>query len=117
VSQFLDNAREIFEAAETSAAAGHTPSDYTILLGAPHGGIRMIANSDWSLGALQQEHGARLAYRVSNVDGRVTVDGRDGQRSCHMEAALASRTAQFLLNAVPAWHAVPSYAALLPTAS
>jgi hypothetical protein len=114
VSQFLENAREIFEAAETSAEAGHTPSDYTILIGAPQGGIRMIANSDWSLGALQQEHGARLAYRVSNIDGRVIVDGRDGQRSCHMEAALASKTAQFLLNAVPAWHATPSYRALLP---
>jgi hypothetical protein len=113
VSQFLDNAREIFEAAETSAAAGHAPSEYTILIGAAQGGIRMIANSDWSLGALQREHGAQLAYRVSNVDGRLTVDGREGQRTCHMETTSASKTAQFLLNAVPAWHTTPSYAGLL----
>jgi hypothetical protein len=112
VSQFIDNAREIFEAAENSAAAGHTSEEYTILLGA-RGGIHMIANSDWSLGALQQEHGAQLAYRVSQANGRVMVDGRDGQRTCHLEAMPANKTAQFLLNAVPAWHATPSYTALL----
>jgi hypothetical protein len=110
VSQFLENAREIFEAAETSAAVGLSPSDYTILIGSAQGGIHMIANSDWSLGALQSEHGAQLAYRVSNVGGRVMLEGREGQRSCHMEATPASKTAQFLLNAVPAWQ---SAAALL----
>jgi hypothetical protein len=104
VSQFLENAREIFEAAETGAST----AEYTILLGSALGGIRMIANSDWSLGALQREHGAKLAYRVSNVDGRVTVDGREGQRTCHMEATSAYKTAQFLLNAMPAWHAAPT---------
>jgi len=114
VSQFLENAREIFDAAETSAAAGNVPSDYTILMGAPQGGIHMIANSDWSLEALQREHGARAAYRVSNAGGRLTVDAQEGQRSCHIEAPLAAKTAQFLLNALPAWHATPRYAALLP---
>jgi hypothetical protein len=113
VSQFLDNAREIFEAAETSAAAGYSPSDYTILMGSPQGGIRMIANSDWSLSALQREHGARLAYRVTQVDGRLTVDGRDGQRTCHMEATTPSKSAQFLLNAAPAWHAAATQPRLL----
>jgi regulation of enolase protein 1 (concanavalin A-like superfamily) len=112
VSQFIENAREIFEAAENSAAAGVASVEYTILLGAPRGGIHMIANSDWSLSALQQQHGAQLAYRVSQANGRVTVDGREGQRTCRMEADSANRTAQFLLNAVPAWHA-PSYAGLL----
>jgi hypothetical protein len=107
VSQFLDNAREIFEAAETSAAFGFTPSAYTILIGSPQGGIRMIADSDWSLSALQQEHGAQLAFRVSNLAGRIAVDGRDGQRSCHLEATPASKTAQFLLNSTPVWHAAP----------
>jgi hypothetical protein len=112
VSQFLENAKEIFEAAETSAAAGYTPSEYTILIGSAQGGIRLIANSDWSLGALQREHGAQLAYRVSNADGRLTVDGREGQRTCHMEATSASKTAQFLLNAKLAWHAAPATALL-----
>ena len=101
MSQFLENAREIFEAAESSATAGYAPSEYTILLGSPEGGIRMIAKSDWSLGALQREHGARVAYRIRNLDGRVIVDGQDGRRSCHMEAMSASKSAQFLLNAAP----------------
>jgi len=113
VSQFLENAKEIFEAAETSAAAGYSPSEYTILIGSAQGGIRMIANSDWSLGALQREHGAQLAYRVSNVDGRLTVDGREGQRTCRMETTSAAKTAQFLLNATPAWHSAPAHAGLL----
>ncbi len=108
MSQFLENAREIFEAAETSADAGYTSSEYTILIGSPHGGIRMIANSDWSLDALLREHAAQLAYRVSNVNGRLTVDGREGQRSCHLETTSASKTAQFLLNATPAWHSAPA---------
>jgi hypothetical protein len=113
VSQFLENAREIFEAAENSAAAGHSPSEYTILIGPARGGIRMIANSDWSLGALQWEHGAQRAYRLSNVNGRLILDGREGCHSCHMEAASLSKTAQFLLNATPAWHATPVKAVLL----
>lgn len=113
MSQFIENAREIFEAAENSAAAGWASAEYTILMGAPRGGIHMIANSDWSLSALQQEHGAQAAYRVSQANGRVIVDGREGQRSCRMEADSVNRTAQFLLNAVPAWHAVPCYAGLL----
>jgi hypothetical protein len=114
VSQFLENAREIFETAENSAAAGNPSEEYTILLGsAEGGGIRMIANSDWSLGALQEAHGAQQAYRVSRLNGRVIVDGCDRQRNCHMEATSNSKTAQFLLNSVPAWHATPSSAGLL----
>jgi hypothetical protein len=113
VSQFIENAREIFEAAENSAAAGLSSAEYTILLGSAQGGIHMIANSDWSLGALQQAHGAQLAYRVSQANGRVTVDGRDGQRTCRMEAVAANRTAQFLLNSASSWHSQPTYAGLL----
>jgi hypothetical protein len=113
VSQFLENAREIFEAAENSAASGCTPSDYTILLGSPQGGIRMIANSDWSLGALQREHGADSAYRISHLDGRIIVDGSNGPRTCHMETTPVPKLALFLLNSVPAWHATPANAGLL----
>ena len=107
MSQFLENAREIFEAAETSAAAGYSSSEYTILIGTAKGGIRLIANSDWSLGDLQREYGAQLAYRVSHVDGRLTVDGREGPRTCRLETTAASKTARFLLNATPAWHSAP----------
>ncbi len=114
MSQFLENAREIFEAAENSAASGYMPCDYTILVGSPQGGIRMIANSDWSLGALQREHGAESAYRISHLGGRIMVDGSNGPRTCHMETNPVSKTAQFLLNSVPAWHAAaPANAGLL----
>jgi hypothetical protein len=108
VSQFLQNAQEIFEAAESSAAAGHPTSEYTILLGSPQGGIHMVANSDWSLAALRLEHGAKLAYRVSNIAGRVTVDGNEAQRSCHMEGLTPAKTAEFLLNSMPGWHSTRS---------
>lgn len=102
MSQFLENAREIFEAAENTAAVGEASSEYTILVGSPRSGqgIHMVANSDWSLSALQSEHGAHLAYRVSRANGRVIVDGRDGQRTCHMEAPTANNKALFLLNSV-----------------
>jgi hypothetical protein len=114
VSQFIENAREIFETAENSVAAGNSSEEYTILLGsAEGGGIRMIANSDWSLGALQEAHGAQQAYRVSRLNGRVVVDGCDRQRSCHMEGISDSKTAQFLLNSVSAWHATQCCAGLL----
>jgi hypothetical protein len=113
VSQFLENAREIFEAAENSASCGYTPSDYTILVGSSQGGIRLIANSDWSLNALQQEHGAQSAYRISHLGDRIIVDGSNGQRTCHLETTPVCKTAQFLLNAVPAWHTTPANAGLL----
>jgi len=113
VNQFIENAREIFEAAENSAATGMSSADYTILMKSAQGGIHMIANSDWSLGALQQAHGAQVAYRVSHQNGRVKVEGREGQRTCHMEAEAAHETAQFLLNSTPSWHARPAYVALL----
>ena len=113
MSQFLENAREIFEAAESSAAAGYAPSEYTILVGSPQGGIYMIADSDWSLGSLQREHAAQVAYRVRSQGGRVIVDGHEGNRSCHLEAVSASKTAQFLLNAVPAWNGSACRAALV----
>ncbi len=114
MSQFIENAREIFEAAQNSAATGMSSADYTILMGSAQGGaIHMIANSDWSLTALQQAHGAQVAYRVSQLNGRVMVEGREGHRTCQMESAVAHKTAQFLLNATPAWHARPSYAGLL----
>jgi hypothetical protein len=114
VSQFLENARQIFEAAENSALAGYPSEEYTILVSSTRGNLYMVANSDWSLGSLQEEHGAQLAYRVSRANGHVTVDGRDsGHRTCRMEGETPNRMAQFLLNAAPAWHGTASYPGLL----
>jgi hypothetical protein len=104
VSQFIDDAVEILEAAETAMVAGHIPCEYSILLSS-QGGIRMIADSDWPLASLQREHGAYAAYRVSATSGRLSVDGRDGgSRTCHFEATPPAKAAQFLLNSVPCWH-------------
>ncbi len=113
MSRFLENAQAIFEAAENSAAAGNESEEYTILLKSPTGGIHMIANSDWSLPALQEAHGAHTAYRVSRSGDRVMVDGNNGQRTCHLEATTAAQKAHFLLNATPAWQGYANYPALL----
>ncbi len=102
MSQFIDNAVEILQAAENVMATGQTPSQYSILLGS-QGGIRMIADSDWPLDSLQREYGANAAYRVSSSAGRVSVDGNQGNRTCHFEATPMAKVAQFLLHTVPAW--------------
>ncbi len=101
MSGFIDNAARIFEAAQNVMNTGEMPSDYTILMGA-EGGIRMIADSDWPLDSLLREHGAGMAYRVQPGSDRVSVDGRDGMRSCHFESASSVQTARLMLNSVPA---------------
>ena len=103
VSRFVDTAVEILEAAENVARTGEAPSPLTFLIGV-EGGIRIVADSDWPLDSLQREHGARMAYRLSPADGRITVDGREGARTCHLEADQPARTARFLLNSAPAWN-------------
>src|SRR5687767_8469894 len=76
--------------------AGHTPTDFVILLGCD-AGIRMVAASDWSLDALQLEHGARTAYRVSMQGGNIRVDGKESGRYCRLEKEAPARTAKLLL--------------------
>lgn len=100
MSRFLDNAREILETAENSMLTGQASSQFSILLGV-EGGIRIIADSDWPLESLQREHGAQMAYQVRTAADHVSVDGRDGLRSCHFETAAPARIAHSLLNAVP----------------
>lgn len=100
MSGFLDTARQILETAENAMLAGQSSSDLAILVGVK-GGIRIIADSDWPLESLQREHGATMAYRVSTSSNRVSVDGREGPRSCHFETAAPAAAARLLLNAVP----------------
>lgn len=102
MSRFIENAVNILEAAENVMMTGQTPSPFSILLGA-EGGIHIIAGSDWPLDSLQREHGAQSAYRVSPLSGRVSVDGREGSRTCHLETAVPAEIARQLLNAAPAW--------------
>jgi hypothetical protein len=96
VSRFLDNAMQIFDAAETAAKSGQVPSDMTILI-SETGGIHMVADSDWPLESLQFHHGAKMAYRVSQSGAVVRVEGREHSRTCLFETAKPERAARLLL--------------------
>ena len=100
MSRFVDNAVEIFDAAENAMRSGHTPSEMTILISA-EGGIRMVADSDWPLDSLQAQHGAGMAYRVSQHASMVRVEGRAGSRTCLFETEKPERAARLLLNRSP----------------
>ena len=81
MSEFLRNAESILDGAVTALASGGQPSEMAILVGRD-GVIRIVAEPDWPLDALEAHHGARMAYRVSGRDGRVRVEGRCGGASC-----------------------------------
>jgi len=98
----MDNAVEIFDAAENAVRSGQAPSDMTILI-TQEGGIHMVADSDWPLDSLQLHHGAKMAYRVSQNASVVRVEGRAGSRTCLFETAKPERVARLLLNSTPNW--------------
>lgn len=85
VSRFLDDARAIFEAAESASRSGQEVSDFTMLISGD-GGIQMLAASDWPLDRLLEERGARAAYRVGEVNGRVRVEARSALQTCRLES-------------------------------
>jgi hypothetical protein len=101
VSQFFENARSIFEAAESASRAGQAASDLTILIGT-EGGIQMVADSDWPLDRLLAHRGAQMAYRVGERNGTVRLDGRSGWQTCRLETAPRAREALWGPRAVPA---------------
>jgi hypothetical protein len=111
VGRFLDNARNIFEAAENAAEAGHAPSDMTILIDR-EGGIVMLSDSDWSLQALQSERGARMAYRIGQQNGKVRLEGRSGSRTCLMEVTEPQKVVRTLLADQPMYTVVTPVALL-----
>ncbi len=100
MSRFLDNAVQILDAAESAVQSGHIPADMTILISA-EGAIRMVADSDWPLDSLQSHHGAKMAYRVSQDESTVRVEGRADSRTCLLETAKPERIAHLLLNGMP----------------
>ena len=57
----------------------------------------MVANSDWPLESLERHLGASMIYRVSENDGRVTVEGRSGGQAVRLESERPDRAARFLL--------------------
>jgi hypothetical protein len=98
VRQFLEDARNILEAAEAVSASAGALTEFTILISA-EGSIEMLAGSDWPLERLLQERGARTVYRVSEQRGKVTLEGRCGRQSCRLEAVTPAETARRLLAA------------------
>ena len=100
MSYFEETAARIFEAAEDASRAGSTPSDFAILI-APGGGISLVADSGWSLGSLQLDRGATIAYRVSRREGIIRVEGRAGFRTCLFETTKPDGVARFLLSQPP----------------
>lgn len=100
---FVANAEEIFDVAHTNFLSGGPVSDLSILVGYD-GAIRMVADSDWPLDALSREHGARMAYRVSQASDRLRVEGRAGSRTCLFEAAKPDGAARLLLDNTRSYH-------------
>ena len=95
MSRFVENAVNLLDVAESALRAGHAPSDMSILI-SPEGGIRMVADSDWPLESLQAHHGARLAYRVSQQDQKVRVEGKAGSRTCTLETSAPDQVRRLL---------------------
>lgn len=93
---FLNNARSILDAAENVYFSTGSLEETSILI-APEGGIHLVSGSDWSLESLRVHHGARMAYRVSQRDGRVQLEGRAGSRTCLFEAEKPDGAARLLL--------------------
>lgn len=79
-----------------AASRGEPCSGITILI-RQDGGIHMLADSDWPLDSLVLEHGARTAYRVSERNGSVRVEGREGLKKCVLESPGPRKIAQMLL--------------------
>ena len=95
MSRFFDDAKGIFEAAESAYRSGQSVSDTIVLIG-PDGAIEMLAGSDWPLDRLAAERGAERAYRVGEAGGRVRVEARSGSRTCRLESESPARTARHL---------------------
>jgi hypothetical protein len=96
VSLFAEHVQQLLDAAQSAASQGETCSEMTILIGQDNG-IHMIAASDWPLDSLVLDRGARAAYRVTDLNGSIRVEGREGSRHCVMQTTSPARTARMLL--------------------
>jgi hypothetical protein len=96
VNRFTEHALQILEAAESASAHGEACSEMTIVVGR-EGAITMLADSDWPLDSLASLHGARAVYRVKERSGTVSVEGREGSRTCLMESRTPAAIARQLL--------------------
>ncbi|HEV2199019.1 MAG TPA: hypothetical protein VGR73_04300 [Bryobacteraceae bacterium] len=94
--RFIEQAREILEAAESASRRGMSCSEWAFLI-THEGTIRMIAESDWPLDSLAGEHGAQAAYRVIEDHEGLRVEARSGSRSCTIRSTTPRRAARLLL--------------------
>ena len=92
MKRFADQAQEILDAA-INAPRG---SNLTLLVRAD-GSVHMLSECDWPLDSLLRHHGARAAYRVRHERDFVRVEGREGTKTCILEAPHPARAAQSLL--------------------
>ena len=76
----------------------------------------MIVDSDWSLESLRTHHGAQMAFRVSQQETSVRVEGRAGWQTCLLRTAKPDGVARLLLGP-RTWYPVVAEAAALPPAS
>ncbi|MDQ2900212.1 MAG: hypothetical protein M3Y07_10470 [Acidobacteriota bacterium] len=107
MSQFLDQARHLWDVAGAAAASGAPDAAHTILIH-PENGIRVVSDSDWPLDSLQAFHGARTAYRVTCSQGRTRVEGRTRGQSCVLVTDTAGAVARRMLIDRPAYLVNPT---------
>ena len=96
MSRLVQQAQSFLEAALAAHRSGEVCTEMTVLIG-QDGAIRMCAESDWPLDSLSRERGARAAYRISEHNGRVTVEGREGSHTCCLESQSQKSIARLLL--------------------
>ncbi|MBL8175084.1 MAG: hypothetical protein JNK48_10465 [Bryobacterales bacterium] len=107
---FWDNAARIMEAAVAAAGTGYAVSQSMTVLIGREGGMHILPNNDWPLDRIAAERGARMAYRVSQTDDKVTVDGLHGLSKCLLEAEKPESAAKALLRDRPRYLLEDGYA-------
>ncbi len=101
VSRFLADAQRILEA----AGAASDP-DIAILIH-ERDGIRVVCGKgDWPLASLLRESGASAAYRVSRIQGLLTVEGASASETCMLQRSSKKKTVPTFLKSRPAYEIV-----------
>ncbi len=84
-----------------AASTGFATSESMTVLIGREGGMHLLPNNDWPLDRLAAERGARMAYRVSQTDGKVAVSGLHGLAKCLLETEKPEAAAKQLLRDRP----------------
>lgn len=81
LDRLVTNAEDLLQ----QAVASGQSSDVTVLE-LPAGGYYFVTGSGHDMAAMQQEHGARAAWQVKNLQSSVVVTGRSGDRTCLLQS-------------------------------